>query len=108
MLEMQADIQLLTKSWEKVIPHQEIPEGLTALNAAYCGTCHREHYDEWRQSTHSHAWTDLQFQAEIKKESSPFMCINCHIPIQNQQEFIVTGLIDGDKGFSYKNRNSPW
>jgi len=96
MCEMKEDIHPLTKSWEKVIPHQEIPEGLTALNAAYCGTCHREHYDEWRLSTHSHAWTDLQFQAEIKKESSPFMCINCHIPLQNQQEFIVKGLIDGD------------
>jgi hypothetical protein len=24
------------------------------------------------------------------------MCINCHIPLQNQQEYIVTGLIDGD------------
>lgn len=94
--QLKQDIQPLTKSWEKVVPHQEVPEGLTALNAAYCGTCHRDHYDEWQQSTHAHAWTDLQFQAEIKKESSPFMCINCHIPLQNQQEYIVEGLIDGD------------
>lgn len=95
-LELQKDIQPLSKSWEFAIPHQEIPEGLTAMNAAYCATCHRDHYEEWKLSTHAHAWTDLQFQAEIKKESSPFMCINCHIPLQNQQEYIVTGLIDGD------------
>lgn len=94
--QIKQDIQPLTKSWEKVVPHQEIPEGLTAMNAAYCGTCHRDHYEEWKLSTHAHAWTDLQFQAEIKKESSPFMCINCHIPLQNQQEYIVTGLVDGD------------
>jgi hypothetical protein len=24
------------------------------------------------------------------------MCINCHIPLQNQQEFIIEGLIEGD------------
>ncbi len=95
-LELQKDIQPLSKSWEFAIPHQEIPEGLTAMNAAYCATCHRDHYEEWKLSTHAHAWTDLQFQAEIKKESSPFMCINCHIPLQNQQEYIVTGLVDGD------------
>ncbi|MEM1119615.1 MAG: multiheme c-type cytochrome, partial [Bacteroidota bacterium] len=96
MCKMKQDIRPLTKSWEFAIPNQEVPEGLAAMNASYCGTCHRDHYEEWKLSTHAHAWTDLQFQAEIKKESSPFMCINCHIPLQNQQEYIVTGLIDGD------------
>lgn len=90
------NIQPLTKSWEKAVPHQELPEGLASLSAEYCGVCHQEHYEEWQYSTHSHAWTDLQFQAELAKESSPFLCINCHIPLQNQQEFIVEGLIDGD------------
>ncbi|MEM6318547.1 MAG: multiheme c-type cytochrome [Bacteroidota bacterium] len=95
-LQLKKDIHPLTQSWEMAIPNQEPPEGLYAINATSCAPCHREHYDEWRLSTHSHAWTDLQFQAEIRKESSPFMCINCHIPLQNQQEHIVTGLVDGD------------
>ena len=86
----------LTKSWEKAIPQQEIPQGLTSLSAKYCATCHLKHYQEWLLSTHAHAWSDLQFQSELKKESSPFMCINCHIPLQNQQEYIIQGLIDGD------------
>ena len=94
--QMRQDIHPLTKSWEKVIPHQEPPEGLTSISASYCGTCHRDHYDEWKLSTHALAWHDAQFQAEIKKESSPFMCINCHIPLQNQQEYIVEGLVNGD------------
>jgi hypothetical protein len=89
-------IQPLTHSWEKAVPHQEVPEGLSSLSAKQCGACHQEHYKEWRMSTHAHAWTDLQFQAELKKESSPFMCINCHIPLQNQQEYIIEGLIEGD------------
>ncbi len=92
----QGEIQPLTESWEIAIPNQEVPEGLQSLSAEDCGVCHQEHYQEWRLSTHSHAWTDLQFQAELKKESSPFMCINCHIPLQNQQEYIITGLLDGD------------
>jgi len=86
----------LTKKWEKVVPQQEVPAGLPSLKAADCGICHPSHYEEWKLSTHAHAWSDLQFQAELKKESSPFMCINCHIPLQNQQEYIVKGLIDGD------------
>ncbi len=89
-------ITALTESWEKAIPNQEVPTGLVDLKAENCGTCHQEHYEEWQYSTHSHAWTDKQFQAELLKESSPFLCINCHIPLQNQQEFIVTGLVNGD------------
>ncbi len=86
----------LEHSWDKAIPNQEIPEGLTSLSAESCGTCHKEHYEEWKFSTHSHAWEDPQFQAELAKETSPFMCINCHIPLQNQQDSIVKGLINGD------------
>ena len=86
----------LQKKWEKSVPHQEIPGGLTSMSASYCGVCHPNHYEEWKISTHAQAWTDLQFQVEIKKETSPFMCINCHIPLQNQQEEIITGLLNGD------------
>jgi len=104
-IENKPNIQALTESWEKVIPHQELPEGLSSLSAKQCGVCHQDHYKEWQQSTHAHAWTDLQFQAELKKESSPFMCINCHIPLQNQQEYIIEGLIDGDIYQPVKRKN---
>ncbi len=51
----------LTKSWEKAVPNQEIPEGLTSLSSKHCGECHQHHYKEWKLSTHAHAWTDMQF-----------------------------------------------
>lgn len=99
------EITPLTKSWEKAIPNQKVPAGLVSLKAEDCGNCHKNHYEEWKLSTHAHAWTDLQFQAELKKESSPFMCINCHIPLQNQQEFIIKGLINGDIYKPVKEKN---
>jgi len=86
----------LTRRWEKAVPNQEIPVGLTSLSAKSCGTCHQQYYEEWKLSTHAHAWNDLQFQAELGKESSPFMCVNCHTPLQNQQPSIIEGLVDGD------------
>jgi len=86
----------LADNWERAIPYQALPQGITSLSARQCGVCHQKHYEEWKLSTHALAWVDLQFQAELKKESSPFICINCHIPLQNQQEYIVTGLVDGD------------
>jgi nitrate reductase cytochrome c-type subunit len=95
----------LTKSWEKAVPNQKVPQGLVSLKSQDCGTCHKEYYAEWKTSTHAQAWVDQQFQAELKKESSPFMCINCHVPLQNQQEFIVKGLINGDIYKPVKEKN---
>ncbi|MCF8243520.1 MAG: cytochrome c family protein [Saprospiraceae bacterium] len=89
------EITPLTKHWEKAIPHQEIPVGLTSISAESCGACHQEIYQEWKQSTHAVAFQDLQFQAEWKKDDI-LTCLNCHTPLQNQQEFIVKGLINGD------------
>lgn len=100
------EVSPLRKSWEKAVPHQEIPEGLLSIQSEYCGSCHNEHYKEWQLSTHAQAWTDQQFQAELKKESSPYLCINCHIPLQNQQEYIVDGLINGDVFRPSKKLNS--
>jgi len=99
------DTLALTHSWEMAIPNQSIPEGLTSLSAEHCKICHQEHYNEWELSTHAYAWTDKQFQSELRKESSPYLCINCHIPLQNQQEYIVTGLINGDVYQPVKEKN---
>lgn len=85
----------LSNHWEKPVPYQEVPEGLTSLSAESCGSCHRDHYEEWKTSTHAVAWQDPQFQKELQKENI-FACLNCHIPLENQQEFLVEGKIEGD------------
>src|SRR3990172_5401685 len=89
-------IQLLTQYWEKAIPNLKVPEGLESLSASECGDCHEEIYHEWQQSNHAIALQDLQFQAEWAKDDSLWVCLNCHTPMQNQQEFIILGKRDGD------------
>jgi hypothetical protein len=86
----------LSKNWEKAIPNQEISEGLESLSASECGDCHEEIYREWQGSNHAIALQDLQFQAEWAKDDSLWVCLNCHTPLQNQQEFIILGKRDGD------------
>ena len=71
-------------------------EGLADLSAATCGTCHRAIYEEWRVSTHAHAWVDPQFQAEITKSGNRWLCLNCHTPLLVQHDTWPIGLTDGD------------
>ena len=86
----------LTKPWQRVIPLQETPEGLPSLRASHCGACHTAIYEEWAATTHAVALQDLQFQAEWKKDGELWLCLNCHTPLENQMERLVTGLADGD------------
>lgn len=85
------------KIWAKPIEYLPPLEGVGEVRASNCGKCHTEIYKEWSFSTHSHALSDLQFQAELQKETSPkWLCLNCHIPIENQRETLVVGLRGGD------------
>lgn len=75
----------------------EIPEGLNSLSASECGECHREIYKEWSESMHSKAWTDPYFQVDYRFDGSQQVCLNCHIPLENQQENLVLGFEDRAK-----------
>lgn len=72
----------------------EVPEGLDSLNAGECGACHEAIYEEWSQSMHSQAWIDPYYQADYVFDGSQQICLNCHIPLDNQQEYLVTGFRD--------------
>ncbi|MCZ8343351.1 MAG: multiheme c-type cytochrome, partial [Leptospira sp.] len=85
------------KVWANPIGYLPPLEGVGDVRASNCGKCHTEIYKEWSLSTHAHALSDLQFQAELQKETSPkWLCLNCHIPIENQRETLVVGLQGGD------------
>jgi len=67
------------------------PNGVSlGLGAENCGACHQAVYDEWSQSTHATALQDIQYLAELSKKDSPkWLCLNCHIPLQDQREYLV-------------------
>ncbi|MCC5816273.1 MAG: cytochrome C554 and C-prime [Leptospira sp.] len=85
------------KVWAGVIPNLKPVKGVGGITAKDCGKCHDEIYKEWKTSSHSQAYVDLQFQAELSKNTgAEWICLNCHIPMQNQREEIIVGLINGD------------
>lgn len=85
------------KSWTTVIPQLGHLKGVGNVKASDCGKCHIEIYNEWKTSTHSQALNDLQFQSELSKDPQiAWLCLNCHIPTQNQRETIQLGLVGGD------------
>lgn len=84
------------KKWA-LTPQVFQPVTNAGLSARDCARCHTQHVAEWQLSTHAHALQDLQFQAEIAKESSPkWLCLNCHTPLGNQRESLVRYLNKGD------------
>jgi nitrate reductase cytochrome c-type subunit len=59
-------------------------------SVSVCGGCHQAQLEEWRASSHARALEDLQFVAEVSKPSSPrWLCLNCHIPLQQQRPYLV-------------------
>ena len=82
--------------WASAIPAQSVPEGLVGIRASDCGACHKAIYAEWRKSAHASALVDPQFQFEWAKDGHLWLCLNCHIPLTNQQISVVQGVHDGD------------
>ena len=95
----------IARPFDRPIPHQTIPDGLHGIKAKDCGECHTQIYQEWEASIHGHAWKDPFFQAYWRKDRQIWVCLNCHTPVENQQEFLVKGLEnnDADRPIQVKN-----
>lgn len=74
--------------------HVKVPEGLNSISARECGTCHEEQYREWSTSMHAMAWTDPYYQIDYVFDGAQQICLNCHIPLEDQQEHLVIGFRD--------------
>lgn len=90
-------IFVASPAFERPIDTRAAPAMLKTLGAQECASCHREFYDEWRTTIHSQAWTDPYFQADWQFDESPQICMNCHIPLDRQQEHKVLGFRDSEK-----------
>jgi len=90
-------IFVISPAFELPINTSLAPVMFPTLSAKECAECHREIYDEWRTTIHSQAWTDPYFQVDWKFDGEQQICKNCHIPLDQQQEFLVTGFKDKEK-----------
>jgi hypothetical protein len=89
-------IFVVDKKFEMPI-HMDVPIGLGSASAEECGKCHREIFREWSGSMHAKAWTDPYFQVDFAYDGSQQICLNCHTPLENQQENLVLGFRDKEK-----------
>ena len=91
------NIFIVGEAFERPIPVKELPTAVEGQTAKACGRCHTEIYSEWTTTIHSQAWTDPYFQTDWKFDGSQYICKNCHIPLQDQQEHLVMGFRDKEK-----------
>lgn len=91
------NIFVVGHAFERPIPITSIPSGLGSLSATECGECHAEIYAEWSTSMHARAWTDPYYQIDFAFDGSQQICLNCHTPLQSQQENLVLGFRDAEK-----------
>jgi hypothetical protein len=88
-------INIFVVSDEFALPMKVIvPAGLETLHASECGECHAAIYKEWSESMHANAWRDPYYQVDFVFDGSQQVCLNCHIPLQDQQENLVLGFED--------------
>lgn len=82
--------------WARVDPHampaMGPPDGVDSLSAARCGACHVAIHEEWSRSAMGRAMQDPVFLADHRAQGEPFVCLNCHAPLENQQPLLVDGL----------------
>ena len=101
-----AKVNILGYWWENPLPYQQTPKGLNSIRAEDCGVCHVEIYREWKTSTHAHALSDLQFQAEMAKSpKTTWLCLNCHTPLLNQVENVAVDVRNRSTSDPVLNKN---
>ncbi len=69
---------------KRPIPVQPPVPGVAGHSARACAGCHAEIFEQWRQSMHSAAWNDPQFQELWRSRSRERACLSCHSPLLAQ------------------------
>lgn len=90
------NIFVVDERFERPMQVDKVP-GIATLSARECGRCHSEIFREWSGSMHGRAWTDEYFQVDFRFDGSQQICLNCHTPLEDQQQDLVLGFRDRDK-----------
>lgn len=84
----------------------QVPQGVGSLSAQVCGGCHATIYEEWAASNMGRAFTNPIFQADWEQYGQLETCLACHAPLQEQQQFVTTGL-ESLKPFALSKEDNP-
>lgn len=85
----------LRKHWaDPVLPQGNAPDGFSflesSLSAGACGTCHKDQFESWRSSLHSHAVGDgLLWQFDLLDQAQANRCMRCHAPLAEQKALLA-------------------
>ena len=85
---------VVSDRFAQTVDTRSAPAVLGDLRAETCGACHRVFHEEWRTTMHSRAWTDPYFQVDWAFEDRPWICRNCHTPLDRQQPRRLLGFRD--------------
>jgi hypothetical protein len=91
------NIFTVSDSFARPMAVTTLPEPLASPSAEECAGCHAEIYQEWQTSMHRQAWDDPYYQVDLHFDGDQQICLNCHIPLANQQENLVTGFRDRER-----------
>jgi hypothetical protein len=61
--------------------------------AATCGDCHPDQYDQWKTSRHRNAWSNATFQHGFARDPKRF-CFHCHAPLETEWRRFATQRTD--------------
>ncbi|GAB63687.1 putative heme protein [Candidatus Jettenia caeni] len=62
-----------------VIYPELVEKGMYAPKSERCGDCHKDIYNEWKNSPHARSFTNAEFKEETNTYQFTF-CLGCHVP----------------------------
>lgn len=97
--------------WQRPIPLQgPAPTAFTEIEASFrpeaCGRCHKQQYQDWKESLHSKAmgpgpWGQIVDLTQNSPEEA-VLCMTCHAPLSEQIP-VIAKISDGNKKTYAKN-----
>ena len=86
------DVLLWDSLRPRATPTPPITPGLRGRTAAECAACHPEQAEEWRSSRMAGSWAAASFRADWDDEDRLPFCLDCHAPLEAQQDTLVDGV----------------
>lgn len=87
---------------------QKLPDGLANLSAQGCEGCHYQAHDDWAESAHRVAFSSPSYRRAAEAAGDSPLCVNCHLPLENQQRELVVEYLGGALSSAETSANPSW